>query len=159
MLILTVSPTYATDLKVSLPDYDGFGNVGSDRDSIVYSGVRFGSDGKIYRAAINGQWQWTGQSWLRDGAASGYYLVRSVVGGSALASDGGTLQVLSTNRDYYITTSLREKFTDIEFKISSDVSGTPVLATKTYRLSCERERVLLTEGDAFSRPTWIRARQ
>lgn len=154
MALLGISPQYANSGEVQLPDYEGFWNLGGERDTTVYSGIRFGSDGKIYRATIAGNWQWTGRSWLLDGAASGYYLVRTVVSGSALASDGGTLQQMNTNLDYYITTVLRQKRTTLEFKISDDTAGSNILTTNSYQLDCERE-IDFEQGEPFERPNWV----
>jgi hypothetical protein len=146
--------TYTNDDAVKLPEYEGFWN--DDILSPVYSGIRFGSDGKIYRATAAGNYQWTGESWLISGAASGYYLVRSITSGASLETDGGTLQQMNSNNDYRISTTLIRKTTDIEFSIASDSTGATILKTRTYRLDAGRDYDP-DQGDDFLRPNWKRS--
>jgi hypothetical protein len=149
-------PAYASQTEVRLPEYEGFHNRGFDVDPIVYSGVRFGSDGKIYRATIDGDWQWTGQAWLIGGTAAGYYLQREVISGPALASDAGDLQQMNANLDFYVTTSLIRKQTQIAFDIADDTLGASILVSRTYELDAQRI-VDVDQGDEFFRPTWQRS--
>lgn len=151
-MVFPLAPTYSNALSVKLPVLEGFWN-SSDEFNPVYSGIRFGSDGKIYRMTEIGNWQWTGESWLIDGAASGYYLVRSITSGSALGTDDGTLQQMNTNLDYAVSTSLIRKTTDIEFSIADDSAGTNILVTRTYQLDAERVYDP-DQDDQFRRPTW-----
>lgn len=140
-MLFNLAPNYGAGggTTVQLPEYDGFGNVGSE--SLVYSGIRFGSDGKIYRMTSGGSWQWSGEVWLNDGLASDYYLSRTLVTGfpsAVLESDSGTLQQMNANLDYYRSTSSGLKTVNIDFTISDDPGGTPILVSNSYQLSCER---------------------
>lgn len=122
---------------VQLPDLSSFANF--EISGPVYSGIQFNSDGGIYRMSESGTWQYTGKDWLLEGAASAYYLVRTVNGPDSLNEiDGGTLQQMNTTRSYALSTNF-ERECGIEFSISSDASGTPVVAgPKTYTLSAEK---------------------
>lgn len=92
----------------------------------VYSGVRFGADGNMYKYAASGaQWQNKG-SWLLNGVASDYYLFRTINSG-VLDNDGGDDQQMNTNRDYWIFTNDTYTAT-ITFTISS-TTGTITEAT------------------------------
>lgn len=109
----------------------------SNDDTIpCYAGIRFGSDGRIYRLDAAGSiWQWTGEVWLNDGAASGYYLVRTSTG-DTLESDSGSLQQMNANLDYTVKATAAGlsniKAGVVAFAISTDASGTPEVATRTY---------------------------
>jgi len=108
---------------VALPSIN-FANDGTGK--VIYSGVRFGSDGNIYRMSEGGTWQvWT--QWLVKGAASSYYLFRTINSGT-LVSDSGTGVQMSTTRSYYLTSSIEEKTASIDFTISTSTTGTPVVA-------------------------------
>lgn len=132
-----VVPIYATPVAVQLPAIT-FNNTGDVDlgDSIVYSGVRFGSDGNIYKMTKGGAWQGTGKSWLLDGAASGYYLVRTVNTGTLNVDNDGTLQQMNADLDYSISenASWGESQATITFEIADDAGGTNVLATRQYTL-------------------------
>jgi hypothetical protein len=154
-MVFPLAPTYANAISVRLPELESFWNE-SDVYNPVYSGIRFGSDGKIYRSTEQGNWQATGASWLITGAASSYYLVRTVTSGSALGTDGGTLQQMNANRDYQISSSLERKTTDIEFSISDDSLGSNILVTRTYQLDCERIYDP-DQGDQTYQPGWTRS--
>ena len=154
-MVFPLAPTYANAISVKLPELESFWN-SSDEFNPVYSGIRFGSDGKIYRMTVQGNWQWTGESWLIDGAASGFYLARTLDGGVALSTDDGTLQQMNTDLDYAVNTSLIRKTADIEFSISDDSAGTNVLVTRTYQLDAERI-FDPDQGDQFQQPRWRRS--
>lgn len=98
-----------------------------------WSGIRFGSDGTVYRQSATGSWQAAG-TWLFSGNASDYYLSRTIDSGTLNETDAGAgpLQ-MNSNRDYNISRSSNgTKSTTVSFEISSDVSGTPVVASRTY---------------------------
>ena len=59
-MFFDVLPNYATQVAVAIPAFTGFWNFDATGLPSVYSGVRFGSDGKIYRMTKFGTWQWTG---------------------------------------------------------------------------------------------------
>jgi len=122
-------------VSVQLPDYGGFGN---DDEAPCFSGVRFGSDGKIYRMTSAGAWQWTGETWLNDGSAANYYLKRAVTG-DTLTSDAGDLQQMNANLDFYYENNTagvgNVKDCDILFHICDDTLGSNEIVQNTYELT------------------------
>ena len=108
----------------------------------AYSGVRFGSDGNVYRnsGTSASSWQVAG-TWLVKGSAANYDVTRTVVSG-ALASDAGDNQNLSTDApvDYYITdtTSTGGAVTcEVEFSIT-DTTQSTTYVTRTYSFYAEK---------------------
>jgi len=133
-----IIPIYATPVVVQLPALT-FSNTARVAlgDSICYSGIRFGSDGNIYKMTKTGAWQGTGSAWLLDGSAASYYLIRSVTSGSLNNDDDGTLQQMNANLDYSLfeTLSWSTNTANITFSIADDAGGTNILATRSYGLS------------------------
>lgn len=129
------------DNTVTLPSLapSVFANVrfGSD----CYSGIRFDSDGNIYRLQKEGGFSSVG-TWLQKGAAGSYYIQYTIVSG-ALDVDAGDGLVMSTDRDYYLidtTTTGGAVVAEIEFEISTDAPGTTVKAgPQTYNFSATKE--------------------
>ena len=123
----------ASSTAINLPTLTVFENA-SSRVSPVHSGVRFGTDGNIYRASITGAWQQIA-TWLLQGTASSYYVQISVDSGALDQSSGDAAQ-LNANADYYITDSDPSSFPatcTVTFEISSDSGGSTVVAgPKTY---------------------------
>lgn len=124
-----------SSVSVQLPDYNLFDNIATIP---CFSGIRFGSDGNIYRMTGSGAWQGTGESWLNDGSASSYYLKR-VVSGDTLSSDAGDLQQMNANLDFYyensdigISNLLTGVFTAT---ICDDTLGSNELVTNNYTLT------------------------
>ena len=91
----------------------------------VYSGVRFGSDGNMYKLIASGQWQNKG-AWLLNGVNTDYYLFRTINSG-VLDNDDGTDNQMNANLDFWIFTSDTYTAT-ITFTISS-TTGTITEAT------------------------------
>lgn len=144
-MLFQLAPTYASPIKVQLPAITNFANsdIGRAGQVSVSSGVRFGSDGKIYRMTSAGNWQWTGKSWLLDGSAASYYIVREVTAGypnTTLTTDGGTLQQMNSNLDYVRTVARAgiAYSATINFSIADDSLGSNVLASQTYVLEAEK---------------------
>ena len=109
-------------------------------EGTVYSGVRFGSDGVLYRFQPNGGVSSLPLQWLLSGTASNYYLQRTINSGT-LDTDAGTgwLQ-LNSNRDFNIqNTMIGIEEAEIYFEISSDMSGTPVVGDGTITFRAEKE--------------------
>lgn len=132
-----ILPTYANAIMVQIPSGISFDNfrVGTT----CYSGVRFGSDGVIYKMNNVGAWQSSGNSWLLDGNASDYYLKR-VATGDALADDSGNLQQMNANLDFSIlaTFSSPSKSATIAFTICDDTGGASELVSQDMFLLAER---------------------
>jgi hypothetical protein len=106
----------------------------------VYSGVRFDSDGKIYKTDAAGNWQYAAD-WLLDGAASDYYLWRTIESGTFTQDDGDGNQLNTGDLDYYLTNSVDWFFRtgSITFKISDDSAGSNILVTRLYSFSAYHE--------------------
>lgn len=141
-LMVTLIDVGISSADVTLPSLGSFTNAGISAPT--YSGVRFGSDGYIYRASATGSWQ-NVAAWLIKGTASNYYIQRVVDDGS-LDTDGGDGQQLNANRDYYVTDSTPgalAKTAVVTYEISSDAPGTTVLAgPKTYSFRANYEPLL-----------------
>lgn len=126
------------DLEVQLPaialDTFKLGGGGT------YSGIRFGSDGVIYKKTAAGAWQSAGLSWLLEGNASDYYLERTVQGPASLNTDSGNLQQMNAFLDFDIyLPGFGVKTCDILFSICDDTLGANELVTRTYTLKAESE--------------------
>lgn len=124
-------------INVQLPAYGNFDNI--DSSAVVFSGIRFGSDGLIYRNTVDGSWQSTGLQWLNDGAASLYWLKRAT-SGDALVGDAGNLQQMSANLDFHIVANFGDASNDtnIDCTICSDSGGVTELVARTYSLSATK---------------------
>jgi hypothetical protein len=99
----------------------------------VYSGIQFNLDGTIQKMTSAGAWQGTGYSWLQKGAASSYYIQRTMVEGVLDFLDSGDGVVLSTSRSYALTETrtYNNNRAVITFEISTDAPGTTVKAGPT----------------------------
>lgn len=151
-MLFNLAPSYPNAISIQLPEILTFGNSGVvySGDS-VYSGVRFGSDGKIYRSTRVGNWQAV-DTWLLNGNASSYYLVKEVTAGypdTTLDTDSGTLQQMNANLDYRIGVSNAgiTYHNTINFSIASDSGGTNILASVVYLLSAKK---LLDRDDLYN---------
>lgn len=104
----------------------------------VYAGLRFDSDGYIYRMDAAGNWQ-QDSAWLLSGAAADYWLHRTITTGTLDNDDGDALQLNTDDLDYWIRESAEWAFrsTVVEFKISSDSAGSSVIATRSYNFAVE----------------------
>lgn len=136
-----VSPPILTAV-VQLPAVDL-----SNESSVapVYSGIRFDSDGKIYKMSTGGIWQYAGVVWLLSGAASDYWLHRTIVSGTFTNDDGDALQLNTDDLDYWMQNSVNwfTKQGSITFEIADDAIKTTVYATRTYNFSAYH----IGEGD------------
>ena len=137
MLIASALPgSYASQINVDVPDGPDFDNFSS---GVTYSGVRFGSDGVIYRATDNGAWQSSGYSWLLDGAASAHYLKR-VASGDALSTTATDLAQMNANLDFVLINASTgtSKNATIVFTICADAGGVTEEAENSYFLLASR---------------------
>ncbi len=131
----------AVGIKVQTP-LVVLANVGTSAP--VYSGIRWDSDGKIYRMSNVGGWQYTAD-WLLSGAASSYYLWRSIVSGTLDTDDGDGNQLNTGDLDYSLSHSTEwfDRTASVTFSISDDVGGTNILDSRTYDFSA----FLLGDGE------------
>ena len=114
--------------SVRIPSSVDFGTFGTG--GTVYSGVKFDSDGSVYRRQANGGWSRVG-SWLYKGSAGSYYLARTINAGS-LTTDSGAgpnLPFDGTDYIYDVQQSMLGSATaEVSFQIASHLSGTPIVA-------------------------------
>jgi hypothetical protein len=102
-----------------------------------YAGIRIAADGDVYALSAAGvTWQRVG-TWLLVGASSAFYVSRSIDQGTLSTDAGAGPLVCSTNRDYKIinVTHKSTEIASITLDIASDVSGAPIVATRSYTLS------------------------
>lgn len=119
--------TVADSVKVTDRNVVGVREFGT-----CHSGIRLGSDGVLSTIQANGGFSAISGEWLISGAASGFFVQRTILSGT-LESDAGTgfLQ-LNANRDYdNQKSSAGTKITEVFFEFSSDASGTPIVDTAT----------------------------
>jgi len=119
--------------------------INNARDSgTCHSGVRFGAAGALFKIQPNGGLSAVSGQWLVTGAASGFYLRRTIISGTLEDDDGGTIPVgewiqMNANLDYdNQKSSSGFKSTTAFFEISSDVSGVPVVDTATMTFTSEQ---------------------
>lgn len=104
----------------------------SRESGTCHSGIRFGSDGILYKIQAEGGVSAISGQWLVLGTASGFYVQRTIISGSLEDDEGtGWLQI-NADRDYdNQKSSAGVKTTEVFFEVSSDVSGVPVVDTAT----------------------------
>ena len=106
---------------------------------ICYAGIKVDADGVLYQQQANGGWSAIGSQWLVSGTAASFYVSRTIISGTLTTDAGaGTLQ-LNTDRIYDIQqASAGLKSASILMDISSDVSGSPIVASATFSLRAEQ---------------------
>jgi len=98
MLSHFIQSSWGTGINaVTFPTTD-FANVGDPIDGTIFSGVRFSSDGKVYRRTALGAFQSIG-AWLLIGTNTTFFLSRTIDVGT-LNTDSGTIQQMNANLDY-----------------------------------------------------------
>lgn len=105
----------------------------------VYSGIRFDDDGQIFIMDANGSWQ-SSDTWLLEGAASSYYLHRTIDTGTLSNDDGDARQLNTGDLDYWVSNSVGW-FTltaTVTFEIADDGIKSNVYATRTYELIADK---------------------
>ena len=103
----------------------------------VYSGLKFDSDGNLYKRQANGGYTNIG-AWLLSGSAGDFTLVKTIDVGS-LTTDAGTPVTMGSDREYDIRKTTNGRLTatvtyDIELSASPGVS----LVNRTYGFAAER---------------------
>jgi hypothetical protein len=97
----------------------------------VYSGLKIDADGNLYERTPNGGWSQFAV-WLLAGTASTYYVSRTILTGTLTTDAGAGPLQLNADREYDVQTSKGTKDASVQFDIASDVSGTPIVASRTY---------------------------
>jgi len=111
----------------------------SNPSSTCHSGVDFSSTGVLSTIQANGGFSAVMNEWLNSGAASGFYLQRTILSGTLEVDAGAGWLQLSTSRTYdNQKVSAGIKTTEVFFELSSDVSGTPLVATATMTFISEQ---------------------
>ena len=120
----------AAGAAVQLPAVD---TRNTSSSSPVYAGLRFDSDGNIYRMSAAGLWQQV-DAWLLEGSASTYYLFRTIDSGTLNNDDGDGNQLDTDDLDFWIsnTTEWFGRSTTVTFNIADDTLGANVIATRSY---------------------------
>lgn len=115
------------------------GNSGTNNP--IYSGIRWDSDGKIYRMSPAGSWNYSGEVWLLDGLASDYWLFRTINIGSLSNDDGDGNQLNTDNLDFWVSNAIAwfEREAAVTFSISDDSAGSNIIATRQYNFVAYRE--------------------
>lgn len=107
--------------------------------SAAYAGAIFATDGWVYALQYNGNSTKVGR-WLNSGENTSFWISRTIDSGTLTNLDAGAGPLaLTTSREY---SQLETVYANIDtatvsFSISTDVSGTPVVATGTYVISAE----------------------
>ena len=100
----------------------------ADAYGVVYSGVKFDGDGIMYILQSSNNYS-KGRPWLLAGAATSFYLTRIINEGSLDTDAGAGPLQMNTDRIYYISQKFNgRKSAIVDFEISSDSSGSPVIA-------------------------------
>ncbi len=113
----------------------------------IYAGIKFDNDGNLYGLNRDNVYSLLG-AWLVSGAAGSYYLSRSIFSGSLNADAGAGPLVMSTDRIFSIQRNYAGmKLTTLDFEISSDSSGSPIVVTGRGEFAAE-------VGPEPTNPTW-----
>jgi len=115
------------------------GNAGLD--SIVYSGLKFDSDGNLYKRQTGGGWSSLG-AWLLNGSASSFYVGRRVDDGTLTTDAGGTLAAplqLNTDRIFDVQRSaFGTKEATTYFELGNQSDGSNVMDSDSYTFTAEK---------------------
>ena len=104
----------------------------------VYSGLKIGTDGELYKRQAGGGWS-RFATWLLIGTAANYYVSRTLIQGALTTDAGAGPLQLNADRIYDIQRTSTGSVVKLKFDIASDVSGSPIVATKYYSFFTENE--------------------
>ena len=97
----------------------------------IFSGVKFDADGNMYERQAAGGWSNVG-SWLLRGTNTTFYISRTEDSGTLTTDAGAGPLQMNADRIYDVQQAIDgEKMANVTFSISDDVSGSPVVATRT----------------------------
>lgn len=100
------------------------------------SGIKLDSDGILYTVQNDGGFSAIIGEWLVSGTASTFYVEHTILDGTLETDPGPGFLQLNVDRIYInLKSSEGTKITTVFFEISSDASGTPVVATATMTFS------------------------
>ncbi|MGY8962553.1 MAG: hypothetical protein ACKVKT_03245 [Rhodospirillales bacterium] len=110
-------------------------------DQTCHSGVRFASDGVLFLIQSNGGFSSVSGEWLLVGSAASFYLKRTITSGDLQTDTNGDAlwHIMNATKTFEITQAVPdlEKSSTVFFEISSDASGSPVIATATMTFTAE----------------------
>ena len=104
----------------------------------VYSGLKIDSDGNLYARQTAGGWSSIG-SWLLNGANTGFFVTTVIESGTLTTDAGRGPIVLSSDRIFDVQSSMGIKTCTVSFEISTDVSGSPIVASITHVFTAEKD--------------------
>ncbi len=137
MLLRRIHDTDGAPLaNVNITDRNIRNSIGS---GTCHSGVSFGSDGVLSKIQANGGFSAISGQWLVTGAASTFFVQRTILSGTLEVDPGtGFLQLNSTRTYDNQKSSAGEKITEVFFEVSSDVSGVPIVDTATMTFTSDQ---------------------
>jgi len=98
-----------------------------------HSGIKLGSDGVLSIFQPDGGFSAIIGEWLLSGGAAGFFVQRTIVSGTLEVDPGAGFLQLNADRIYDNQKStMGTKTTEVLFEFSSDMSGTPIVATVTH---------------------------
>ena len=103
----------------------------------VYSGLKLDNDGNLYSRQVGGGWSNIG-SWLLNGANTGFFVTTVIESGTLTTDAGRGPIVLSSDRIYDVQVTTSIKTCTVSFEISTDVSGSPIVASITHVFTAEK---------------------
>ena len=103
----------------------------------VYSGLKLDSDGNLYARQADGGWSSIG-AWLLNGANTGFFATTVIESGTLTTDAGRGPIVLSSDRIYDVQVTTSIKTCTVSFEISTDVSGSPIVASITHVFTAEK---------------------
>lgn len=106
---------------------------------ICHAGIRFGSDGVLYKIQSNGGFSAIIGQWLLSGSSSSFWVERTIQSGTIEVDAGAGFLIMSSNRDYDSQLAVAGvKEATVSFKISSDSGGVTIVAEATMNFSNEQ---------------------
>lgn len=97
-----------------------------------HSGIKLGSDGVLSTIQNNGGFSAIIGEWLLSGGAAGFFVQRTIISGTLEVDPGGGFLQLNADRTYDNQSTTGTKITEVFFEFSSDIGGTPIVATVTH---------------------------
>ncbi len=102
----------------------------------VNSGIQLNSSGVEFLYQANGGLSQVTGEWLVSGSAATFFVQRTILEGTLETDPGAGFLQLNVTRDYINKkSSTGPKVTTIFLEISSDVSGTPIVASATMKFT------------------------
>ena len=106
-----------------------------------HSGILLGSTGVLFTIQENGGFSAVSGEWLVVGDSADFYVQRTITSGTLQTDPGTGFLQLNTSKTYdnIQTAQFQTKTTVVYFEISSNASGSPVIADATMTFASNRE--------------------